>query len=183
MVPAPRDRRGNVVDVEKDAVALAALHRRVDSLHGASLDRSLQAARRYSGGFGPDGSGVLHTAVDQLLQYNRLIVKLCLDGTVYLVTGERVSEWRVNDEYGLMAALQESGILDEPIADDDLRRAGEAPRRENSSPVYGWLASLIVEATEGQRLTERQRSALVSLAQDSESTFGWPTSAPTEGQA
>jgi hypothetical protein len=160
LVVAPIDRRGNVVDVEADGAALAALHTRVDELDRSRLSRAKKAARRHGLESHSNGADILHDAIERLLKFNRLLAKLCLDGTIYLVTGEAVGELRANDEYGLMAALQESGIVEDPIADEDLGLPIDSSGPGDMRPIAAWIASLILETSSGRRLSQPQRTRL-----------------------
>jgi len=160
LVAAPIDSNGNLVDVEQDESARNALHRRVDRLGRGDLGRVVKAAKRQGLTKYPDGAEILHAAIDRVLIYNRLVTSLRLDRTVYLATGEDLGDRLGAEEYGLMAALQESGILEDPITDADTRLRTQLTAAEDSRPIAAWIAGLILDTSSGGRLPEAELARL-----------------------
>lgn len=164
LVAAPIDIEGRLINLRTDPSGIAKLFfARVDELDKRSLARSLKAARRYEW-TGLDGRELLYRAVCMMLLFNRLIVTLCLDGTTYFVTGEEFREQRCHlvEEYALMAALQESGLTEEPISDADFASTDDfvGPGVTDSRPIASWIARLALETEAGQRLPKDQTKQL-----------------------
>lgn len=159
LVAAPIYNGGGPVDLGADTAALATLHERIDQLNKRGLARSLKAAQRY-GASALDGAVILHRALELLFSYNRLIRTLWLDGTMYLVTGERFFEQQNSEEYALMAALKESGVVEEPLPCPDSPSTDDLGESGDSRPIGAWIASLALETPAGQGLSEDRRTQL-----------------------
>ena len=158
-VPFPRRADGSTVDPASPAVQRE-LRRRVDDLDDVTLLRCFRRALDASPDFDP-GDGPPAEAMRRLLREvasdlfttdnTELTSRLCLEGTTFVLAGDIT--WFMHEEpfYAHLAAMEASGVADDPFADDvpeDELLFDPALRFTNE--VVTWYADLVADVVGGQ---------------------------------
>ena len=153
-VPFPRRADGTTVDPTSQAVQRE-LRRRVDDLDDITLLRCFRRALEAVPGFDP-GDGAPAEAMRRVLREvasevftsdnTELTSRLCLEGTTLVLAGDMNSFMHGEEFYAHFAALEASGVADEPFDDDapELEPLFD-PTLRYDGELVAWYADLVSE--------------------------------------